>query len=133
MIEPDQPQHVRAERIARGILVVAVVLLIVVLAGTFIKLPYAVERPGPVTDTLGSLEDGSDIEARSGLALAAFEMAEAAGLDPEFSCREGICNTCMCGIREGSVEYLQAPLDPPPAGKVLICCTRPVGRVVLDL
>lgn len=61
MIEPDQPQHVRAERIARGILVVAVVLLIVVLAGTFIKLPYAVERPGPVTDTLGSLEDGSDI------------------------------------------------------------------------
>lgn len=61
MIEPVQPQHVRAERIARGILVVAVVLLIVVLAGTFIKLPYAVERPGPVTDTLGALDDGSDI------------------------------------------------------------------------
>lgn len=61
------------------------------------------------------------------------ELAEAAGLQPDFSCREGICNTCICGIREGSVAYLQAPLAPPPAGKVLICCTRPVGRVVLDL
>lgn len=83
---------------------------------------------------------GQVVFARSGVTAdwggpeaSILEMAEAAGLDPEFSCREGICNTCMCGIREGSVEYLQAPLDPPPAGKVLICCTRPVGRVVLDL
>ena len=51
----------RAERIARVVLVVAVLLLIVVLAGTFIKLPYAVERPGPVTDTLGELDDGSEL------------------------------------------------------------------------
>ena len=61
MIEPEQARPIRAERIARAILVVAVVLLIVVLVGTFIKLPYAVERPGPVTDTLGSLDDGADI------------------------------------------------------------------------
>ncbi len=61
MIEPVQQRPVRAERIARVILVVSVVLLIVVLALTFIKVPYAVERPGPVTDTLGQLDDGSEM------------------------------------------------------------------------
>lgn len=62
MIDPVQPgPSMRGERIARSILVVMVVLLIVALAGTFIKLPYAVERPGPVTDTLGELDDGSGL------------------------------------------------------------------------
>lgn len=61
MIDPVQQEPARAERIARSILVVAVVFLIVVLAGTFIKVPYVVERPGQVTDTLGALDDGSHL------------------------------------------------------------------------
>ena len=61
------------------------------------------------------------------------ELAEAAGLDPAFSCREGICSTCSCAITEGAVEYTSDPLDPPPPGQVLICCSRPSGRIVLDL
>ena len=61
------------------------------------------------------------------------ELAEAAGLAPEFSCREGICNTCRTTVREGAVDYLVEPLTQPPAGQALICCSRPVGRVVLDL
>lgn len=64
MIQPVQP--VRGERIARRILVVSVIVLVVVLAGTFIKVPYAVERPGPVTDTLGSREDGGHLVEVSG-------------------------------------------------------------------
>lgn len=77
--------------------------------------------------------------ARSGISAAwdgegsILELAEAAGLSPEFSCREGICNTCITRLKEGSVEYRLDPLDPPPTGQVLICCSRPVGRVVLDL
>ncbi|WP_433955701.1 YlbL family protein [Janibacter indicus] len=51
----------RSERIARWILAISFVLLVVVLAGTFIKVPYAVEKPGPVTDTLGALDDGTDL------------------------------------------------------------------------
>ena len=80
------------------------------------------------------------IFARSGItavwdgsAGSILELAEAAGLAPDFSCREGICNTCRCSIRDGQVDYLQPPLDTQPAGKVLICCSRPVGKVVLDL
>ncbi|MFH5776399.1 2Fe-2S iron-sulfur cluster-binding protein [Paracoccus sp. NGMCC 1.201697] len=78
--------------------------------------------------------------ARSGVTLpwtdavgSILELAEGAGLDPDFSCREGICSTCRCGIAEGEVEYFSDPLDPPPSGQVLICCSRPTGRVVLDL
>lgn len=60
MIEPIH-QRSRSEQVARRALVVAMVLLIVVLAGTFIKVPYVVEKPGPVTDTLGQLDDGTEL------------------------------------------------------------------------
>lgn len=60
MAVPVQPVP-RSERIARWILVVAVLALIVVLAGMLIKVPYVVERPGPATDTLGTLDDGTDL------------------------------------------------------------------------
>ncbi|MFP5480080.1 MAG: 2Fe-2S iron-sulfur cluster-binding protein [Alphaproteobacteria bacterium] len=61
------------------------------------------------------------------------ELAEAAGLEPEFSCRSGICNTCRTGLREGRVSYVEQPLTQPGPGKVLLCCSQPEGRVVLDL
>nr|WP_246297285.1 PDZ domain-containing protein [Janibacter cremeus] len=59
MDESSQPP--RSERIARHVLVVAVLFLIVSLLGSFIKVPYAVESPGPVTDTLGDLDDGTQL------------------------------------------------------------------------
>lgn len=61
------------------------------------------------------------------------ELAEDAGLDPEFSCRAGICNACKCDLVSGEVEYFEDPLVKPEAGKVLICCARPKGAVVLDI
>lgn len=83
---------------------------------------------------------GEVVFARSNLTVAwndasrtILELAEAAGLEPEFSCREGICNTCRCTIREGAVTYVTDPLDPPGPGQALICCSRPAGRVVLDM
>lgn len=54
-------QTPRSERIARYILVVSIAVLIVSLLGSFIKVDYAVESPGPVTDTLGTLDDGTDL------------------------------------------------------------------------
>ncbi|MCQ9617737.1 FAD-binding oxidoreductase [Paenalcaligenes niemegkensis] len=69
-------------------------------------------------------------EDQSGTLL---ELAEAQGLSPDFNCRSGLCNTCMCRLVSGDVEYIEEPLDMPPAGKVLLCCSRPVGAVVVDL
>ena len=65
-VQPVKSTVPRSERIARWILVVSFLLLIVVLAGMLIKVPYAVERPGPVTDTLGTLDDGSSLVAVKG-------------------------------------------------------------------
>lgn len=78
--------------------------------------------------------------ARSGITVAwnsgvnsILELAESAGLDPAFVCRSGICNSCRCGLQDGQVDYFSDPLDPPGPGQALICCSRPIGRVVLDL
>ena len=61
------------------------------------------------------------------------DLAERAGLDPDFNCRAGLCGTCMSTLVRGTVEYFEEPLDPPPEGKVLLCCSRPVGPVAIDL
>lgn len=68
-----------------------------------------------------------------GSAGSLLELAEDAGLNPEFSCRAGICNSCKCTLVSGEVEYFEDPLIQPDAGQVLICCARPNGAVVLDL
>jgi len=54
-------------------------------------------------------------------------------LSPDYSCRSGICHTCMCKIEEGEVEYVLEPLDSPDPGSVLICCSKPKTNVVLDV
>lgn len=68
-----------------------------------------------------------------GSANSLLELAENAGLEPEFSCRSGICNACKCTLVSGEVAYFEEPLIAPENGKVLICCSRPKGAVVLDI
>lgn len=68
-----------------------------------------------------------------GSATSLLELAENTGLDPEFSCRSGICNSCKCTLVSGEVEYFEDPLIAPENGQVLICCARPKGAVVLDI
>lgn len=62
------------------------------------------------------------------------EFAEANGLEPEYSCRAGICLTCMCRLKTGEVSYDEPPTGTPDPGSVLICVSKPASeRVVLDL
>uniref|UniRef100_B8HK01 nitric oxide dioxygenase n=1 Tax=Cyanothece sp. (strain PCC 7425 / ATCC 29141) TaxID=395961 RepID=B8HK01_CYAP4 len=62
------------------------------------------------------------------------EFAEANGLKPDYSCRQGICGTCSCSLREGEVTYVQPPTAEIPAGSVLICIAKPkTASLVLDL
>ena len=42
--------------------------------------------------------------AWDGSAESLLELAENAGLTPEFSCRAGICNSCKCGLLSGEVR-----------------------------
>ena len=62
------------------------------------------------------------------------EFAEANGLNPDYSCRQGVCHTCTCSIQEGEVEYIESPASEPDQGSVLICVSRPkTSKIVLDL
>ena len=53
------------------------------------------------------------------------ELAEAAGLSPDFGCRSGICGTCATPITCGTVDYVEEPVGPRADGEVLICCSTP--------
>jgi ferredoxin-NADP reductase/MOSC domain-containing protein YiiM len=61
------------------------------------------------------------------------DLAEASGLTPDYSCRSGICHTCMCRLEDGEVEYVEEPLDPPEEGCVLICVSKPKKNIVVDI
>jgi len=54
-------------------------------------------------------------------------------LTPAFSCRSGVCHTCMCGLIEGEVEYVDdGVLLPDDPGQVLICSSRPKTDVTVE-
>jgi ferredoxin-NADP reductase/MOSC domain-containing protein YiiM/ferredoxin len=78
--------------------------------------------------------------ARSGITAAwdtkfdsLLELAEACDVPVRWSCRTGVCHTCMTGLISGSVTYNPEPLEMPAPGNVLICCSRPSAGVTLDL
>jgi len=62
------------------------------------------------------------------------ELAEANGLNPPYSCRQGICGTCQCKLVEGEVEYEESPTAEIETGSVLICISKPkTSQVILEL
>ena len=78
--------------------------------------------------------------ARSGITAAwdrkfasLLELAEACDVPVRWSCRAGVCHTCMTGLIDGSIIYNPEPLERPAPGNVLVCCSRPSASVTLDL
>jgi len=78
--------------------------------------------------------------ARSGITAAwdpkfgsLLELAEACDVPVRWSCRAGVCHTCMTGLISGSVIYNPEPLDLPAPGNLLVCCSQPNTGVTLDL
>ncbi|MBP2302720.1 2Fe-2S iron-sulfur cluster-binding protein [Azospirillum picis] len=53
------------------------------------------------------------------------ELAEARGLEPEFSCREGTCGTCRTKLLKGAVTYVREPTASVADDEVLLCCAVP--------
>ena len=78
--------------------------------------------------------------ARSGLTTAwsdgygsVLELAEACDVPTRWSCRTGVCHTCVTGLLSGTATYATPPLEPPGADELLICSVRPSTDLVLDL
>jgi ferredoxin len=61
------------------------------------------------------------------------DFAEACDVPVGFGCRTGVCHNCESGILAGDVTYDTQPLEPPPDGRVLVCCTHPASELTLDL
>jgi ferredoxin len=61
------------------------------------------------------------------------ELAEACDVPTRWSCRTGVCHTCITPLLAGDITYSPDPLEPPPDGQVLICCARPGTDLVLDM
>ena len=61
------------------------------------------------------------------------ELAETCEVPVRWSCRTGVCHTCMTGLIGGSITYNPEPLERPAPGNVLVCCSQPNASVTLDL
>ncbi|MER5475017.1 MOSC and FAD-binding oxidoreductase domain-containing protein [Streptomyces sp. NPDC002935] len=78
--------------------------------------------------------------ARSGISTpfpdgrsSLLELAEACDVPVRWSCRTGVCHTCVTPLLSGEIAYTSPPLEAPAAGQALICCARPDTDVVLDM
>ena len=78
--------------------------------------------------------------ARSGISTpfrddkrSVLELADACDVPTRWSCRTGVCHTCITPLLAGTVSYSPTPLDPPADGQTLICCAQPTADIVLDM
>jgi ferredoxin-NADP reductase/MOSC domain-containing protein YiiM len=78
--------------------------------------------------------------ARSGISTnwdprfaSLLELAEACDVPVRWSCRTGVCHTCMTGLIGGSITYNPEPIERPAPGNLLVCCSQPNADVILDL
>jgi ferredoxin-NADP reductase/MOSC domain-containing protein YiiM len=103
--------------------------------GITAEAPVAVHPPAGVAGTGPAVTF-----ARSGLTVpwsparqSLLELAEACDVPTRWSCRSGVCHTCVTPIVSGRLHHDPAPLEDPPAGQALICCAIPDTELVLDL
>jgi ferredoxin-NADP reductase/MOSC domain-containing protein YiiM len=101
---------------------------------------------GAVTRAPHRLEDDTGTGplvsfARSGIAAhwkasayqSILELAEACDVPVRWACRTGVCHNCESGLVSGAVAYAPQPLEKPADGNLLVCCSQPIGDVVIDL
>ena len=76
----------------------------------------------------------SGIGTRFGAAgRSLLELADACDVPTRWSCRSGVCHTCVTPLLSGQISYSPEPLEPPADGEVLICCAQPGTDVVFDM
>ena len=61
------------------------------------------------------------------------DLAEACDVPVGFGCRNGVCHNCESGLLSGAVAYDPDPLEAPPEGRILVCCSTPRSELALDL
>jgi len=91
-------------------------------------------QPAPPPDTGPRVTFArSGLTTRVGDHSSVLALAEACDVPTRWSCRTGVCHTCVTPVLAGTLTYTQEPLERPGDDEVLICCARPETDVVLDL
>lgn len=55
------------------------------------------------------------------------DLAESEGLQPAYSCRSGVCQTCATKVSKGQVAYVEQPMVDPGENTALICSAYPMS------
>ena len=91
--------------------------------------PDGAPGTGPlVTFARSGISTNFGVDGRSLL-----DLADECDVPTRWSCRTGVCHTCITPLLSGDISYSPAPLESPTDGQTLICCARPVTDVVLDM
>ena len=92
------------------------------------------QPPGPVgTGPLVTFARSGISTPFTASARSLLELADACDVPSRWSCRTGVCHTCITPLLSGDITYSPDPLEPPPGGQILICCAQPDTDVVLDM
>jgi ferredoxin-NADP reductase len=77
-------------------------------------------------------KSGRTSDAQPGVSL--LDQAEQAGLQPQHGCRMGICHTCVCTKRSGTVRNVRTGLTSDARDEeIQLCIHTPLSDVSLDL
>jgi ferredoxin len=93
----------------------------------------------PTLNVSGTAADGTLRFLSSDLAApiaegTLLEQAEAAGLNPDFGCRMGICHTCTCRKTAGAVRDIRTgEVSTEEDVDIQLCVSVPAGDVALEL
>lgn len=102
------------------------------IVGAEIKRPHPPEGQPGTGPRLTFTRSGLTVNWSGGYG-SILEFAEACDVPTRFSCRSGVCQTCVTQVLDGTISYTEPPLEEPSDGEVLICCAVPRSDLVLDL
>src|SRR6202012_2982035 len=78
--------------------------------------------------------------ARSGISVpfgsdwrSVLDLADACDVPTRWSCRTGVCHTCVTPLLSGDIGYAPDPLEPPAEGQIPICSVQQHSDIVVDL
>lgn len=83
---------------------------------------------GPSDATIHFARSGVSAHWSADDPVSLLDLAEQAGLSPDFDCRSGECHRCLTRLLKGEIAYPLQPLVPAKEDEVLICCARPASR-----
>jgi ferredoxin-NADP reductase/MOSC domain-containing protein YiiM len=101
--------------------------------GATIRAPHLPADDANTGPLVSFARSGITVHWKASAYQSILELAEACDVPVRWACRTGVCHNCESGLVSGAVAYEPQPLDKPADGNLLICCSQPIGDVVIDL